>query len=277
MTDLSDRRFLELVVKSSGPTRIVRLKNLIIHPLQRPISREAVNQAFENWGANIDPDANVLHVMALDDERLPGDEKEVIEAPEGAKFYILDGQHRVQVLRKAIEHDIVLERQNSERSTEVTAEEVEAHPRACWPAKIHYRGECRSEFDLLAGTDALGVYEELETEGGAGFSAWLQQYNREFERHNVKYSETWLVAHRIWEEENFGDALRHLTNMIPHSTDRRALKKVLRHTRLRPCVKALCDIPALAPLLDTKYIWAMLQRQGTMVASATSQLPTLPC
>ena len=135
-----EQGFLELLVKSSGPTRIVRLANLIYHPAQRPVSKEAVERAFENWGANIDTEGNVLEVMAMDDRKLPGEVNEVCEAPKEDKFYILDGQHRVQVLRKAIRVEIAEEHERAGNLADVTEKEVEAHPRACWPARIYYRG-----------------------------------------------------------------------------------------------------------------------------------------
>lgn len=107
----------------------------------------------------------------------------------------------------------------------------------------------------------------LETQAGGRFAALLQTYNREVERHVVKDSDTWLAAETMWGQGLHTEALAHIVRMIPQPTDRRALKKVLRHSRLRKCVKGLCEVPALAPLFESKYIWPMLQRGGCMVVS----------
>ena len=81
-----------------------------------------------------------------------------------------------------------------------------------------------------------------------------------------------MTAEDLWDRGEHAQALAHIARMIPHATDRRALKKVLRHTRLRPCVKGFCEIPALASLLEAKYIWAMLQRGGSMLASKNDRI-----
>jgi len=85
----------------------------------------------------------MVEVMAMDDDRLPGDVNELLDAPDDKKFYILDGQHRIEVLRKAIELDIAQERQRVGIAMEVTKEDVDMDPRACWPAHIYYRGAYR--------------------------------------------------------------------------------------------------------------------------------------
>jgi hypothetical protein len=142
MSTHNGNQFLQLLVETRGPTRVIRISNLIKHEKQREVSMDAVQRAFESWGANILPEKNVLHVMSLTNEIVPGDLKKVLPAPEGQKFYILDGQHRIEVLRMAIELEIAEEqRLRGSPTTEITREEVEAHPRASWPAVIYNRGE----------------------------------------------------------------------------------------------------------------------------------------
>jgi hypothetical protein len=98
-----------------------------------------VECAFKLWGKSINPADHELHITAIDNEQILGDPKELLNAPHDKKFYVLDGQHQVQVLCKAIWLQIAQERgKRGEENHEVTTEEVDGHPRAQWPAQIFY-------------------------------------------------------------------------------------------------------------------------------------------
>lgn len=160
--------FEVILERMQGSAIKIRVIDLVAHPSSRSLDPIWLEKLRSTWGSKLHTIDRVNHpimVMSMTDDSVPtsfsDDPLSPIENVFGRKWYIIGGQHRVEVLLMAIRQQLEEDRA-TESSTPISDEEVLAHPEAYWIAITYSNGSC-----LFHEHSLLSVYAYFNFHGSS--------------------------------------------------------------------------------------------------------------